>query len=364
MRPALYGAWHGIEPVGRRAPGRRFRPTSSGPVCETSDTLGRDRAAAAGRGRRPAGDPRHRRVRRGHGVELQSPADGRAKCMVDAGAWRIDPPAADDRRHAAVGRVMLIAFEGLDQSGKETQARTLRARLEQDGPHGALALVPRLRDADRPGDRARRSPASASSGPTSCSCSTSPTGSSTSRGSTLARRRRRRHLRSLSRVERRVRRSAGARCRLARRHPAAPARAGRHRASRHRARNRREAQGRRPRSLRARPRRCSRACARATAARPRSPAGCVIDAEQPKDDVATAVAAGRAATARATVSARTVLTPASSSTALHASSVAPVVITSSMSTTVRLRSCRTAPRIQQSRASASAGRRRARWRPR
>jgi dTMP kinase len=29
--------------------------------------------------------------------------------------------------------MMLIAFEGLDQSGKETQARQLRARLEQDG---------------------------------------------------------------------------------------------------------------------------------------------------------------------------------------------------------------------------------------
>jgi dTMP kinase len=28
---------------------------------------------------------------------------------------------------------MLIVFEGLDQSGKETQARTLRARLERDG---------------------------------------------------------------------------------------------------------------------------------------------------------------------------------------------------------------------------------------
>jgi len=28
---------------------------------------------------------------------------------------------------------MLIVFEGLDQSGKETQARTLRARLEADG---------------------------------------------------------------------------------------------------------------------------------------------------------------------------------------------------------------------------------------
>lgn len=29
--------------------------------------------------------------------------------------------------------MMLIAFEGLDQSGKETQARHLRARIEQDG---------------------------------------------------------------------------------------------------------------------------------------------------------------------------------------------------------------------------------------
>ncbi len=29
--------------------------------------------------------------------------------------------------------MMLIAFEGLDQSGKDTQARTLRARLESDG---------------------------------------------------------------------------------------------------------------------------------------------------------------------------------------------------------------------------------------
>src|SRR5690606_10838446 len=28
---------------------------------------------------------------------------------------------------------MLVAFEGLDQSGKETQARHLRARLEQEG---------------------------------------------------------------------------------------------------------------------------------------------------------------------------------------------------------------------------------------
>ena len=37
---------------------------------------------------------------------------------------------------------MLIAFEGLDQSGKETQARTLRARLEQEGYRVRAASFP------------------------------------------------------------------------------------------------------------------------------------------------------------------------------------------------------------------------------
>ena len=37
---------------------------------------------------------------------------------------------------------MLIAFEGLDQSGKETQARSLRARLEQDGYRVHAASFP------------------------------------------------------------------------------------------------------------------------------------------------------------------------------------------------------------------------------
>jgi dTMP kinase len=37
---------------------------------------------------------------------------------------------------------MLIAFEGLDQSGKETQARQLRARLEQDGRRVRSASFP------------------------------------------------------------------------------------------------------------------------------------------------------------------------------------------------------------------------------
>ncbi|HEX5070662.1 MAG TPA: diaminopimelate decarboxylase [Vicinamibacterales bacterium] len=43
MRPALYNAWHQIEPVTPRD-GEPIRADIVGPVCETSDTLGRDRA--------------------------------------------------------------------------------------------------------------------------------------------------------------------------------------------------------------------------------------------------------------------------------------------------------------------------------
>src|ERR1700747_2763149 len=36
----------------------------------------------------------------------------------------------------------LIAFEGLDQSGKQTQAELLRDRLKQDGPKARLVSFP------------------------------------------------------------------------------------------------------------------------------------------------------------------------------------------------------------------------------
>jgi len=42
LRPALYGAWHAIEPVQPR-PGQPWRVDVVGPVCETSDTLGANR---------------------------------------------------------------------------------------------------------------------------------------------------------------------------------------------------------------------------------------------------------------------------------------------------------------------------------
>jgi diaminopimelate decarboxylase len=42
MRPALYGAWHDIEPV-RPRPGAPLRADVVGPVCETADAFGTDR---------------------------------------------------------------------------------------------------------------------------------------------------------------------------------------------------------------------------------------------------------------------------------------------------------------------------------
>jgi diaminopimelate decarboxylase len=42
MRPALYGAWHEIEPV-RPRQGPAIRADVVGPVCETADTFGTDR---------------------------------------------------------------------------------------------------------------------------------------------------------------------------------------------------------------------------------------------------------------------------------------------------------------------------------
>ena len=45
MRPALYSAWHDIQPV-RPGPGKKSRYDIVGPVCETGDFLGRNRSLA------------------------------------------------------------------------------------------------------------------------------------------------------------------------------------------------------------------------------------------------------------------------------------------------------------------------------
>jgi diaminopimelate decarboxylase len=48
-RPAMYEAWHAMEPVLRKA-GAPVTYDVVGPVCESGDWLGRDRALAIGSG--------------------------------------------------------------------------------------------------------------------------------------------------------------------------------------------------------------------------------------------------------------------------------------------------------------------------
>ncbi|MHB1932720.1 MAG: diaminopimelate decarboxylase family protein, partial [Thermoplasmata archaeon] len=43
LRPALYGAYHAIYPAGPARRGARRRVTVTGPICENTDLLGRDR---------------------------------------------------------------------------------------------------------------------------------------------------------------------------------------------------------------------------------------------------------------------------------------------------------------------------------
>ena len=75
-RPSLYDAWHDIVPVAANPTRDSVRYDVVGPVCESGDTFARDRAAARMRGRRPADDPGHRRVRRLDGIHLQLPPAG------------------------------------------------------------------------------------------------------------------------------------------------------------------------------------------------------------------------------------------------------------------------------------------------
>ena len=165
LRPALYGAWHAIEPVAPR-PGRRSRVDVVGPVCETTDTLGA-RPRRCRRSRSATCWPI--RDTGAYGAVMASNYNRRpmaAEVLVDRTDVARRPPPPDRRRHAAVGRVMLIAFEGLDQSGKETQARHAARPARAGRPQGQPAVVSRLR-ARRSARRSRRPcTASASSVPT------------------------------------------------------------------------------------------------------------------------------------------------------------------------------------------------------
>jgi diaminopimelate decarboxylase len=87
LRPALYGAFHRIEPVcGPPAGDRHYEIV--GPVCESSDVVGRDRMLPA----LAAGDLVAIRDAGAYGSVMASNYNRRplpAEVLVDAGAWRV-----------------------------------------------------------------------------------------------------------------------------------------------------------------------------------------------------------------------------------------------------------------------------------
>jgi diaminopimelate decarboxylase len=87
LRPALYGAFHGIEPVTTRS-GPPILADVVGPVCETSDTLGRDRALPP----IEVGDLLAIRDTGAYGAVMASNYNRRvtaAEVLVDGSRWRV-----------------------------------------------------------------------------------------------------------------------------------------------------------------------------------------------------------------------------------------------------------------------------------
>ena len=81
MRPALYGAFHRIEPVRRSRRRRDHRRHRRSGVREHRHVRARPRAAA-GRGRRSDGRARRRRLRRGHGFDVPAPPAAARECWL------------------------------------------------------------------------------------------------------------------------------------------------------------------------------------------------------------------------------------------------------------------------------------------
>ena len=87
LRPALYGAYHRIEPVRPRSGARRLYEVV-GPVCETSDVVGRDRDLTP----LEVGDLVAVRDTGAYGAAMASNYNRRplpAEVLVDEGSWRI-----------------------------------------------------------------------------------------------------------------------------------------------------------------------------------------------------------------------------------------------------------------------------------
>jgi diaminopimelate decarboxylase len=100
MRPALYGAFHRIEPVSAPAAGDHHYEIV-GPVCESSDVVGRDRMLPLLK----EGDVVAIRDAGAYGSAMASNYNRRplpAEVLVDAGAWRVI------RRRQTVGDMLML----------------------------------------------------------------------------------------------------------------------------------------------------------------------------------------------------------------------------------------------------------------
>ena len=193
MRPAMYGVVPPDRPGGPRA-GAETPWDVVGPDLREQRRLRPRSPAAAARGGRPRRAARHRRLRRGDGLQLQPPP---AAAGGAGGRRRVaGHPAPADARRRPGARVMprqarsARAADCVRRSRSERQTDAGRAPARAAVAHAGrtvrLAVVSRLRDADRDGDRAARCTASATTAPTSCSCSTWPTATNGSRRSTDA----------------------------------------------------------------------------------------------------------------------------------------------------------------------------------
>ncbi|MBZ5555844.1 MAG: diaminopimelate decarboxylase [Acidobacteriia bacterium] len=88
LRPALYGAFHQIEPVSRRADADGRQYEFVGPVCESSDVVGRDRQLPP----LAVGDLVAIRDAGAYGSAMASNYNRRPlppEVLVDGGAWRV-----------------------------------------------------------------------------------------------------------------------------------------------------------------------------------------------------------------------------------------------------------------------------------
>ena len=130
MRPALYDAWHGIDPVAEPAPGVGTVETDvAGPVCESGDVLGRGRALPP----LAAGDLLAVRDVGAYGSVMASTYNGRplpAEVMVRGDALASIRPRQD--HEALLARDLVAALARLSA---DPPRRAAPARLSHHG-HG------------------------------------------------------------------------------------------------------------------------------------------------------------------------------------------------------------------------------------